>query len=377
MSSIPIQQVTNGESAARVARGREIIRAEQQVLGKVAECLDEDFDSSVELLLGCPGKVITCGMGKAGIVGQKLAASLSSTGTPAQFMHPGEAVHGDLGCIRAEDVVVVLSYSGETEEVTRLLPVLTESTRGIVAITASEASTLGKAADAVLKIGRHPEACRLNLAPSSSTTAMMAIGDALALVVSEQRGFTHNDFGTFHPGGSLGRKLMRVDEIMRPIEQCRIAEEHLTVREVLVHVSRPGRRTGAIILTDSSGCLSGVFTDSDLARRLEQESPDFLGSAIAHVMTRSVRVVETGCLLSEVVDELVAAKISELPVIDAQRQPIGIVDVTDVVQVMNGTSRSDPRPNSQTTASDAASHQVNSLDDSNDVPRIIPINRRS
>ena len=370
MSSIPVQR-TNASGRTAISRGREIIRAEQDVLGKVAEFLDDDFEQAVELLLSCSSRVLTCGMGKAGIVGQKLAASLSSTGTPAQFMHPGEAVHGDLGCIRADDIVVVLSYSGETEEVTRLLPYLAESTAGIIAITASESSTLGNAANAVLKIGRHTEACRLNLAPSSSTTAMMALGDALALVVSEQRGFTNNDFGTFHPGGSLGRRLMRVEEIMRPIDQCRIAGEHLAVREVLVHVSRPGRRTGAIILTDHLGCISGVFTDSDLARRLEREPPDFLGESIANVMTRSVRVVEKGCLLSEVVEELVEAKISELPVIDQQRRPIGIVDVTDVVQVMDRnsiTKHSAARTSPQNFGStDPVSHEV---------PRIIPINSR-
>ncbi|MCA9129436.1 MAG: KpsF/GutQ family sugar-phosphate isomerase [Planctomycetales bacterium] len=318
--------------------GKRILDAEIGVLKSVCDSLTDSFSLSVQAILACEGKVVVCGMGKAGIVGQKLAASLSSTGTPSHFLHPAEAVHGDLGLVHSRDIVLLLSYSGETEEVIRLLPALNELASGTLAITARAESTLACGVDVAILIGAHPEACPLNLAPSSSTTAMMAVGDALALVASEQRGFTREQFARFHPGGSLGRRLMNVDEIMRPLAECRIAGQNQTVREVMIHVSRPGRRTGAIMLTDQNGRLAGLFTDSDLAKLLERNGESELDQAISLVMTRDIQTIASGRLLGDAMNIMTSRKISELPVVTTDRRPLGIVDVTDVLVGINGVS---------------------------------------
>ncbi|GAB5402427.1 MAG: KpsF/GutQ family sugar-phosphate isomerase [Aureliella sp.] len=376
MTAVPISPSGHEtDRAARqailVARGKSILQSELDVLSSVRHSVAGSFACAVEMLLACRGKVVTCGIGKAGIVAQKLAASLSSTGTPSQFLHPAEAVHGDLGCLQPADLVLLLSYSGETEEVTRLLPQINSITSNSIAITARAESTLAKSVDCTLLLGSHDEACALNLAPSSSTTAMMALGDALTLVASEQRGFSREQFAQFHPGGSLGKKLTRVEEVMRPLEDCRIAPDHQTVREVLIHVSRPGRRTGAIMLIDQSGELSGVFTDSDLARRLESGDSSLLEQPITSVMSKSVRVVQRGCLLTDVMQQLTAAKISELPVVDQANCPLGIVDVTDVVSLLGtspSTASQDGLDRSCGAESDIAAADAG-------VPKIIPIHQ--
>jgi arabinose-5-phosphate isomerase len=318
-----------------VERGRGVLRAEQQAIALVEECLNHEFARGVELLLNCRGQVVVTGIGKAGIIGQKLAASLSSTGTPSHFMHPSEAVHGDLGSIRTTDLILLLSHSGETEEVTRLLTPIKQVASATVAITAHSRSTLATAVDVAILIGQHAEACPLGLAPSCSTTAMMAVGDALALVVSEQRGFTREQFAKFHPAGGLGKQLTRVDDVMRPLEACRVALATKTVREVLIHVGRPGRRTGAIMLTSAEGELVGIFTDSDLARLLESSHESQLDRPVCDVMTHRFQTVTTGSYLPEAMRILAQRKISELPVVTALRRPLGIVDITDVMSVMS------------------------------------------
>lgn len=322
---------TQGSPVARLERAHEILSAEIAALGALADQLDSAFESAVDRILECPGKVIVTGIGKAGIVGQKLSASFSSTGTPSHFLHPGEAVHGDLGCVRAGDVVVLLSYSGETEEIIRLLPPLNAIAATTIAITAKRTSTLGQSVDLALPLGKHPEACRLGLAPTSSTTSMMALGDALALVTSECRGFSRDQFARFHPGGSLGRQLMSVRQAMRPLAECRVASEHLSVREVLVKVNRPGRRTGAIMLLNSAGKLVGIFTDSDLARLLERQHDGQLDEPISEVMTRHFHTVDSQARFSDAWHLMAERKISELPVVDANGLPAGILDITDVV----------------------------------------------
>jgi arabinose-5-phosphate isomerase len=311
--------------------GREVIAMEAQALSGLAERLSDEFCEAAHLLLECRGSVIVTGMGKAGLVGQKITATLASTGTPAHFVHPAEAIHGDLGRIRRGDLVLALSMSGETAEVTRLIPSLTTAGIPLVAITGNPRSVLGRAARVVLDLGPLKEACALGLAPSTSTTAMLALGDALALVVSRCRQFNRDDFARYHPGGSLGRKLSKVEDVMRPLGECRVCAETWTVREVLVRVSRPGRRTGAIMLLDPQGALSGIFTDSDLARMLEQNQDRALDWPISQVMTRRPATVLDGQLLSEAIELLAAKKISELPVVNAQGQPVGLIDITDVV----------------------------------------------
>lgn len=309
---------------------REILLRESQSLKQLAGRLDDRFSAAVELLYACRGSVIVSGMGKAGLVGQKIMATLASTGTRSHFLHPAEAIHGDLGRVHRDDLVLMLSQSGETEEVVRLLPSLAEFGVPILAITASAGSTLGRAATVVLELGPMEEACALGLAPSTSTTAMLALGDALALVTSQMRNFAREDFARFHPGGSLGRKLSRVEHHLRPLEQCRVAPDSNTVREVLVSVGRPGRRTGAVMLIDADGKLSGIFTDSDLARLFEARRDRQLDGPIADVMTRRPMTVKAGSRLADAVTMMAGRKISELPVIDDDGRPVGIIDITDV-----------------------------------------------
>jgi len=318
-------------AADQLLYAREIVRMEAAAVATLAERLDDDFCQAVALVHECRGNVIVTGMGKAGIIGQKLAATLASTGTRSHYLHPAEAVHGDLGRIQPGDVVLALSKSGETEEVVRLLPSLREWGVSVLAITGSAKSALGRAAAVCLELGPLKEACSLGLAPSTSTTAMLALGDALALVTSKLRGFGKADFAKYHPGGSLGRKLSRVEDAMRHRHQCRIAPKSLTVREVFGEASRPGRRSGAIMLVDDEDRLCGIFTDSDLARLFECRRDDAFDGPIEHVMTKGPSTVSAGALLSDAVAMLAERKISELPVIDEQGTPLGLIDITDLV----------------------------------------------
>ncbi len=332
------------EAAAKTARllspfeqlryARDIIHQESRSLVEVAKRLDDGFCRAVDLIFGCRGSVIVSGMGKAGLVGQKIMATLASTGTVAHCLHPAEAVHGDLGRVGGDDVMLVLSQSGETDEVVRLLPSLGKLGVPIVAITARADSTLGTAATVIVELGSLQEACPLGLAPSTSTTAMLAIGDALALVVGRMRNFGREDFARFHPAGSLGVKLSKVEDQMRPLSQCRVASHDRTIRDVLVDVSMPGRRTGAIMLVDDAGRLSGIFTDSDLARLFERRRDGDLDAPARNVMTADPLSVTLGSPMTDAVALIVERKISELPVVDPNQQPVGLIDVTDVVGLL-------------------------------------------
>ena len=317
-----------------VRRARQIISREAEALSEMAARLDESFSAAVDIVYGCKGSVIVTGMGKAGLIGQKIAATLASTGTPSHYVHPAEAVHGDLGRIRAEDAVLVLSFSGETEEIVRILPSMREVGVSLLALTGRLQSHLARCADVTLSLGPVREAGSLELAPSTSTTAMLAMGDALALVVSERRGFTANDFARCHPAGSLGRKLARVEEVMRPLEICRVASQNQTARQVVVEVGKPGRRTGAIMLIDGEGKLTGVFTDSDLARLFEEHRERSLDGPILDVMTPQPATIALRAQLSDAVAKLVELKISELPVVDDDGRPCGLIDITDVVSLL-------------------------------------------
>ena len=321
---------------------RDILRQEGLALTNLAEHLPlEPFCGAVEMIFHCSGRVIVTGMGKAGLIARKIAASLSSTGTPSQFLHPAEAVHGDLGCLRAGDVALVLSFSGQTEEVVRLLPSFQQASVPWVAVTSQPQSAIAQAAAIVLDIGRLQEACPFGIAPSTSTTTMLGLGDALALVVSRMRGFTPEDFVRFHPGGSLGRKLTKVEEVMRPLSVCRIANQGQNVRDVIVSQSRPGRRSGAIMLVDDDGILRGIFTDSDLARLVGQLRDSELDEPIERVMTRTPKSVPAGAALEQALQLLEEYKISELPVIEPGGRPLGLIDVTDLIGVPGCQQRTD------------------------------------
>lgn len=316
---------------AQLRAAREVLRMEAVAVWKLSTTIDHSITEAIRLIRESGGNVIVTGMGKAGLVGQKIAATLASTGTPSHFLHPGEAFHGDLGRIGPRDVVLMLTQSGETSEVVQLLPSLREMQVPLIAITASRDSKVGRAAKCVIELGRLEEACSLGLAPSTSTTAMLALGDAVALVLSKLNGFRAEDFARFHPGGSLGFKLSKVDDHMRPLVECRVAGESKTVREVLVGCGRPGRRSGAVMLVAEDGKLRGIFTDSDLARLVESRHEDAFDRPIREVMTAPCASVELGDRTEAALHILTQRKISELPVVDADGRPVGMIDVTDVV----------------------------------------------
>jgi arabinose-5-phosphate isomerase len=313
---------------------REVLRIEAQALERVRDQLGVSIARAADLVFRCPGSVIVTGMGKAGLVGQKMAATLASTGTRAFPLHPAEAVHGDLGRIRADDVVIALSQSGETEEVLRLIPALRRLGACLVAITQHPGSTLGQAADLCIALGPIEEACPLGLAPSASTTALMAVGDALALLVSRMRDFRAEDFALYHPAGSLGRKLLRVEDVMRTGLGLRRARADETVRAVFVRLAGPRRRSGAVLIEDDDERLLGIFTDSDLARLFEKRREADLDRPIGDVMTSEPIQIQVGATLAEAVELLKARKISELPVVDRGGHLVGLIDVTDLIALV-------------------------------------------
>jgi len=314
--------------------GQQILRAEGEAVSRAAETLDGSFARAVRLLLDCTGSVVVTGIGKAGLVARKISATLASTGTPSHFLHPAEAMHGDLGALRRDDVVLAMSQSGETEEIVRLLPHVAARGIRIVALTGRPASTLGRAADVVVPTGAVREACTLGLAPSTSTSLMLALGDALALVTCRLREFTPEDFAARHPGGSLGRQLMLVDEAMRSLHECRIATPHETVRTVFAR-PLPARRTGAVMIVDAAGQLAGLFTDSDLARIFERRDDAALDGPISRVMTPRPTTVPLGTRLRDAVAMLEARRLSELPVIDREGRPHGLLDIVDLVGLVS------------------------------------------
>jgi arabinose-5-phosphate isomerase len=317
-----------------LAFAREVLRIEAEALERVRERLGLSIARAANLIYRCPGSVIVTGMGKAGLVGQKLAATLASTGTRAFHLHPADAVHGDLGRIRAGDVVIALSQSGETEEVLRLIPALRRLGACLVAITERASSALGHAADLCVVLGPIEEACPLGLAPSASTTALMAVGDALALLVSRMRDFRAEDFALYHPAGSLGRKLLRVEDVMRTGTKLRRARADETVRAVFVRLAGPRRRSGAVLIEDEDQRLLGIFTDSDLARLFEKRREAELDRPIGEVMTPDPIQIQVGATLAEAVETLKARKISELPVVDRGGHLVGLIDVTDLIALV-------------------------------------------
>jgi arabinose-5-phosphate isomerase len=310
---------------------QQLLQTEAAALRSIV--LDEQFDRAVQLILDCPGSVLVSGIGKAGYVARKLSASFSSTGTPSHFLNPAEALHGDLGRLRPGDVVVILSHSGESDEILRMLSVIKKLDHPIIAVTATAGNSLGRFSDVVLKLGKIEEACPLGLAPSASTTAMMALGDALFLAVMKRREFTADQFALYHPAGQLGRRLIRVKEAMtfRLGENLPVASDRLTVGQVLQEVSRIKRRSGAVVLADESGKLSGLFTDGDLRRAILGDEAAALSRPVREVMTKNPKRISGEALASEAMALMRQHRIDELPVIDEQQRPIGLIDIQDLV----------------------------------------------
>ncbi len=315
----------------RLGFAREVLRAEAAALEQVARNLDASFLHAVDLIYECKGRVAITGTGKSADVGQKLAGTLNSTGTRAYTLDATRALHGDLGMVHGDDVALVLSHSGESEEIVRLLPPLRAACSGLIALTNNARSTLARQADVGIVYGSVREACPLGMAPSTSTTVMIALGDALAFTLLQMRDFTLHDFARVHPAGALGRKLLKVDAVMRREPDLRLADEMETVRQVFAYSRRRERRTGAVMLTDAEGKLCGLFTDSDLARLFEQRREDVLDRPIHEVMTARPMTVRLGSLLAEAVELMSVRKISEVPVLDEDGKPAGLLDITDLI----------------------------------------------
>jgi arabinose-5-phosphate isomerase len=317
-----------------LATARQVLRAEAAALELVAQRLDDSFLQAVDLIHRCPGRVVITGTGKSADIGQKIAGTLNSTGTRAYVLDATKALHGDLGMVHPNDVALILSHSGESEEIIRVLGPIRQLALAVVGLTGNRNSTLAQKADIALVYGPLAEADPLGLAPSTSTTAMIALGDALAFVLSTLRNFTHEDFARYHPAGSLGRKLLKVEAVMRQGAELRLASCDATVRAVFARSGQRGRRTGAVMLTDADGRLCGLFTDSDLARLFEQRHDDALDRPIRQVMTADPITVPQGTRVADAVEVLRLRKISELPVVDADGRPVGLLDITDVLGLM-------------------------------------------
>jgi arabinose-5-phosphate isomerase len=312
---------------------RQVLEAEAGAVRSLAGSLDERFDRAVRMVLDCPGAVLASGVGKAGIIARKLSATLSSTGTPSHFLNPADALHGDVGAIRNGDLVIILSYSGESDEILRMLSVVKKLSHPIIAITSTETNSLARFSDVVLKLGKIQEACPLGLAPSATTTAMLALGDALALSVMKLRNFTSQDFALFHPAGQLGRKLIKVREAMtfKLGENLPVASERLTIAQILHDTSKIKRRSGAVILVNDAGTVSGIFSDGDLRRLLQDGDLAALSKPVKDVMTRSPKRVHADSLASEVMALMKQYRIDEVPVVDDENRPVGLIDVQDLV----------------------------------------------
>lgn len=315
-----------------LARAAEVVRQESQTIAGLETRLDSRFVDAVDRLLACEGLVVVTGVGKAGLVGQKISATLSSTGTPSLFVHPTEALHGDLGRIRARDILLAVSNSGESAEVTALLGPARKLGASILALTGEPDSTLAKHADCVLDIGRVQEACPMNLAPTASTSALLALGDALAMVVLQERPFGREEYALFHPAGQLGRKLMKVREVMRQGEHLPIARSGSKLRDVVLVMNRTPGRPGAALIVDADKKLVGIFTHGDLSRLLERDALD-LNRPVDESMGRSPKSIPPDALVEEAMKLLREHRIDQIAVIDSAHRPLGLVDVQDVLDV--------------------------------------------
>ena len=313
---------------------RSVIKAEADAIVAIAPIVDASFAKAAEMIYNCTGSAIVSGIGKAGIIGQKFSATLASTGTPSHFLHPAEAVHGDLGRLRKNDIVIVLSYGGETDEVTRLINLVKQLEIKLIAITGEKDSTLTKHADVVLCMGKMSEACPLGVAPSVSTTCMLAVGDALAFTVMKARNFSVEDYVRFHPGGSLGTKLMTVEQSMmfKPGERLPIAQVADTI-EKLLHKTSDVKRHGAVMVVDKAGELVGIITDGDLRRLLTKEGPHAFEMKAGEVMTANCKRIRADALACEATAIFHKYRIDELPVVDADNRPVGLIDVQDIVTI--------------------------------------------
>ena len=307
---------------------RRVLRIEAEALSDLQHRLDASFERAVDLLLACKGRVVVIGMGKSGLIGRKIAATFSSTGTPSVFLHPAEAVHGDLGMLMREDVVLAVTYGGETEEIVALLETIKRLGLPMVTLTGHPQSTIGAASDITLDVSVKEEACSLNLAPTASTTAAMAMGDALAVSLLDRRGFTHGDFAALHPGGRLGKKLLRVENLMHSGDAMPSVPVSAKMPDVIYEISKKG--LGMTTVLDSEGRLAGILTDGDLRRLMQQRGVATMELVVGDCMNRTPQTLGPAELAGSALRIMEERKITSLVVTDAEQKPLGVVHLHDL-----------------------------------------------
>jgi arabinose-5-phosphate isomerase len=324
----------------RLAYARSVLEAEARAVLQVGERLGQSFERAVDLLQSCRGSVVATGLGKAGVVAQKLSATLASTGVPSFYLHPTEAAHGDLGRLRDGDVVVALSNSGATEELLRLVPIFRRMQVSVLALTGNPGSPLGRGADLVLDIGPIAEACPLGLVPTASTAALLALSDALAMTLLKVRPFTHDAYAALHPAGALGRAALRVADIMRAGAANPVAHESAALSAVVVVMTNTPGRPGAANIVDGQGRLTGIFTDGDLRRLVERGQTRF-DVAVGTVMSKRPRAIPPDALVADAVTLMRDTQVDQLPVLDTEGKPVGLLDVQDVLAALPRIPQSD------------------------------------
>ena len=313
-----------------IEKGKEVIRIEAASVAALESRIDDNFTRAVEMIFGCTGRIVVTGVGKSGAIARKIVATLNSTGTPALFLHPADAVHGDLGMVRREDVLLCLSKSGDTGELQSLLPLIKRIGAPIIAMVGSVKSKLAADSDIVLDVSVGEEACPHDLAPTSSTTAALALGDALAMALLTLRNFTAEDFAFYHPGGTLGKRLLlKVSELMVKGDLVPAVSQGVPVRDAIIEIS--SKRLGATCVVDGSGRLVGIITDGDLRRILEKHT-DLTGFTAQGVMTRNPKTIGPDLLAVVALQEMEAHNITQLVVVDGGHAPIGVVHLHDLVK---------------------------------------------
>lgn len=316
------------ESKSAIETAKRVLAIESRAIAAISERLNEKFDQAVDLLYSCKGRVVVAGMGKSGLIGRKIAGTFASTGTPAIFLHPADALHGDLGMVQRDDVALVISYGGDSEEVLRLVEAFKRLGIRITSLTGNVDSPLAQASDVVLDVSVAEEACPLNLAPTASTTATLAMGDALAIALLERRRFGPDDFATLHPGGRLGRKLQRAESVMHKGADTPIVHAHTSMPDVIYEMSRKG--LGMTTVVDEAGRLLGVITDGDLRRLMQRCGESALGLSAGECMTKHPVTISPKELASAALQLMEGRKITSVVVVDDEKRVLGVVHLHDL-----------------------------------------------
>lgn len=315
---------------ATIQKGKEIIRIEAEAIAALESHINGNFAASVDLIFNAKGRVVITGMGKSGIIARKIAATMNSTGTPSAFMHPSDAVHGDLGMVTPNDIVICISKSGDTVELRQLLPRFRQIGVKVIAMIGNSNSPLGKQSDLVLDTSVKEEACPYDLAPTSSTTAALVMGDALAITLLQKRNFTKEDFAMFHPGGNLGKQLLlKVDAMMITGSDIPVVNENVSVSDAIVEIS--SKRLGATCVVNNAGVLCGMLTDGDL-RRLLQRRIDILNLKVGQVMTQNPKTISQNILAAQALEVMESFKITQLVVVNTNHHPVGILHLHSLVE---------------------------------------------